>query len=268
MSVPASIDGTLDRLGLRLLHLDETESTNQVAGEHARQARPGGLLVWADAQTAGRGRQGRTWLSCKGTGLYLSFLRRPARPATDAFLWTLLAGVSVQSAVVQHREAAWLKWPNDVFLGDKKLAGILCELQTGPPGRIDSIVVGIGLNLLDPPGGWPDELHGRADSLWGTAAAAMEEHRESLVLSIATHFVALEQDLLAHGAGALLAKYRCAMDRMLGRRVTVETGAGEQQATVRGISDKGALEVVDEVGQPRTLLAGDVHLLAHPSAGP
>ena len=94
----------------------------------------------------------------------------------------------------------------------------------------------------------------------------MEEHREDLVLSIATHFVALEQDLLEHGSGALLARYRCAMDRMLGRRVIVETGTGEQQATVRGISDKGALQVVDERGQSRALLAGDVHLLAHPSA--
>jgi BirA family biotin operon repressor/biotin-[acetyl-CoA-carboxylase] ligase len=248
-------------LGLRLVHLAEIESTNALASSMAADGEAEGLVVLADSQTAGRGRQGRSWISPSGCGLFVSFLRRPTLPARDAWLWTALAGTALHAAVADLREEVWLKWPNDLFVGERKLGGILCELQTGPGRDIESVVVGLGLNLFDPPGGWPGKLATSAGSVWPNAAPeASPQRRDALLLRLATQFLLLEVDLAGAGRDALLLRYRNAMAPMLGRQVVVTIGGQTIEVRVEGISDKGALEVVDGKGQRRSLLAGDVHL--------
>ena len=250
----------LGQLGLRVLHLVETESTNGVASKAAASGEPGDLLVWADSQTSGRGRQGRGWHSPPGCGLYFSLLRRPEMPARDAYLWTLLTAVAVHGAVHEHCSEAWIKWPNDILVGDQKLAGILCELQTGPGGRVNSLVVGVGINLCPPPTGWPKDLEGRACAVWDGARPGDPSMSSDLLASAVSRFLLLEADLLRGNSAALLQRYRHAMSPMLGRMVLVEEREQRVVARVQGMSDRGALQVVDEGGGQRVLLAGDVHL--------
>jgi len=261
VSVGPDLGERLAGLGFRLVHLSEVDSTNAVAGQLAADGEAEGLIVLADSQTAGRGRQGRSWISPEGSGLFVSFLRRPQLPARDAWLWTLLAGTALQSAVAEVCKGTWLKWPNDLFVGEGKLGGILCDLQVGPSQSIESIVVGLGLNLFEPPQGWPANLATRASVVWpGCPRPANFDARDDLLVRLASQLLLLELDLDGAGREALLLRYRAAMTPMLGRLVTVEIGGGTITATVQGISDRGALEVVDEEGQHRSLLAGDVHL--------
>lgn len=142
-------------------HHDQVESTNALAlaaaALHASHADGGyeGAVYLAEEQTAGRGRQGHSWLSERGTGIYCSFLLRPPMSPADALWLSLIAGVAVQDAV---RETVALKadirWPNDLLINDRKFAGILTEM-TSEATRVQHAVIGIGINVNQhtfPPG--------------------------------------------------------------------------------------------------------------------
>jgi len=246
--------------GFTVEHHRSVDSTNRLLGDRARAGAPAGLVIVADAQTAGRGRQGRRWSSEAGQGLYVSILRRPDVPATEAWRWTLLAGLAARAAVGPHLPApgAWLKWPNDLFVGRRKLGGILCELSSAGP-RVDAIVVGIGLNLRPPATGWPPDLADRATSLEQHGAAS--GLRDRVLADLLGALTLLEADLGSPGgAAALTSLARDAMAPMIGRSATVEVGGAPRTVVVTGLADSGALEVLEEDGAARALLAGDVHL--------
>lgn len=134
-----ALNRALEQDGYRVEVLESTASTNAVVAERARQGEPHGLVVVAEQQTAGRGRLDRSWVSPPRAGLTFSVLVRPSGPAH----WVpLLAGVGIVSALRQHAGVeAELKWPNDVLVGGKKLAGLLAEAVDG------AVVLGIGLNV-------------------------------------------------------------------------------------------------------------------------
>lgn len=235
--------------GHRLLHLPSVDSTNAEALRRARAGEPEGLVVWADEQVAGRGRQGRRWLG-GGDSVAFSLLRRPGVPPQEATRWTLLAGLAVVDALQAAAPELWLKWPNDVLLGRRKAGGILCELDGG------AIVVGIGLNLAPPAGGWPQDLVDRAASLPPGVGG-----REQVIAGVLASFDRLETELLQQGPAPLMARYRRALAPMIGWSVRVDGGAEPWAARVEGVDDSGALVVLDGSGARRTVLAGDVHLL-------
>ncbi len=135
------------RLGRPLLRLETVASTNDALKKQAEAGAPEGCAVVADEQTRGRGRQGRTWLSPKGLGLYLSVLFRPRWPAADTALLGLLAAAGVAAALeaLGVREIG-VKWPNDVLAHGKKIAGILVEPRISRR-QIEFAVIGIGINV-------------------------------------------------------------------------------------------------------------------------
>ena len=136
--------------------LQETDSTNRVAKELARQGAKHGTAVLARRQSAGRGRLERRFFSPEG-GLYLSVILRPDIPPEDLSLMTPMAATAVWRAVEKLTGICLgIKWVNDLYLGDKKVCGILCE-RAG-----DAVIVGIGLNLQEPEGGFPPEIHAGA----------------------------------------------------------------------------------------------------------
>ncbi len=134
--------------------LKECESTNDEA--LARLSDPAVLGVGAETQTAGRGRRGRSWLSPAG-GLYFSWIARPRFAQTRGGALPLLAGVGIAEACAALGVKVELKWPNDVLVAGEKLSGVLCEARARPDGGW-AAVVGIGLNLRTPEGGWPAEI--------------------------------------------------------------------------------------------------------------
>jgi BirA family biotin operon repressor/biotin-[acetyl-CoA-carboxylase] ligase len=155
------------RLGAfdRIEYLIETDSTNDVALRRAALGAPHGTVILADAQRAGRGRQGRAWFSPPGAGLYLSAIVRQESWAGALSLVTLAAGVAVARGLAMASGLALeLKWPNDVVVGRpwRKIAGILSESASAGP-RIDAVVVGIGINLRA--SAFPPDIADRATAL-------------------------------------------------------------------------------------------------------
>jgi BirA family transcriptional regulator, biotin operon repressor / biotin---[acetyl-CoA-carboxylase] ligase len=222
-------------LGRPRLHLRATTSTNDRARELAQAGAPHGTLVTAGEQSAGRGRQGRTWSAPAGSALLMSLVLRDA-PA----LLPLAAGVAV--AEVAGPDAK-LKWPNDVLADGRKVAGILAE---GRPHE-GWAVLGIGLNVAVRIEDLPPELHGTAGTL-GLAPADVEP-------TLARLLEALER-ALALEASAMLGAYR-SRDALRGRDVTWADGSGR----AAGIDGAGRL-VVELAGGGRTALsAGEVHLV-------
>lgn len=136
----------------RLISLSSVGSTNEEAARYARMGEPAGLLVVAGEQLAGKGRFQRTWISPRG-GLYCSLLLRPACPASSAPEIGFIAAVALAEAIgaVVGPQAVACKWPNDVLVHGRKVAGILLESATDKAGRLEWVVLGIGINIASHP---------------------------------------------------------------------------------------------------------------------
>jgi BirA family biotin operon repressor/biotin-[acetyl-CoA-carboxylase] ligase len=230
----------LARLGWPRLHLHVTESTNDRACELAVRGAPHGTLVTAGEQTGGRGRQGRTWSAPPGRALLCSLVvRRPPR------LLSLVAGVAVAETIGPQ---ARVKWPNDVLIGGRKVAGILVE---GRPQE-HWAVLGIGLNVALRDGDLPPELAGRATTL-GLEPNATEPVLRGLIESL--------ERWLAMPGGVMLEAFR-ERDALLARSVEWADGKGR----AAGIDDDGRLLVDTDRGR-QAVGAGEVHLRAPANDG-
>ena len=228
-------------IGWPRVHFRRTDSTNERARELAVAGAPHGTLVTADEQTAGRGRQGRAWAAPPGAAVLMSLLLREVDERSAAL--PLAAAVAVCEALAPLR--CQIKWPNDVWLERRKLAGILVE---GRPQE-GWAVLGIGLNVSTT----LDELHAK---LRGTATSlriAGEDDRDREEV-LAALLVAIERRVGQEPA-AVLPAWR-ERDALLGERVRCQAGEG----TAAGIDDMGALLVDTDDGRV-ALDAGEVHLL-------
>jgi BirA family transcriptional regulator, biotin operon repressor / biotin---[acetyl-CoA-carboxylase] ligase len=221
-------------LGRPRLHLRETGSTNDRARELAAAGAPHGTLVTAAAQSAGRGRQGRQWSAPAGAALLMSLVLRDAHP-----LLPLAAAVAVAQTV---GDEARIKWPNDVLLGGRKVAGILAE---GRPQE-GWAVLGIGVNVAIRVEDLPAELHATAATL-GRDPADVEPFLADLL-------AALERTL-ALAPAEVLDAWR-ARDALAGREISWSGGRG----TAAGIDGEGRLVVELADGGRTALDAGEVHL--------
>jgi BirA family biotin operon repressor/biotin-[acetyl-CoA-carboxylase] ligase len=222
-------------LGHPRLHLRATDSTNDRARALARSGAVHGTLVTATEQHAGRGRQGRTWSGPAGGALLCSLvLRDPPR------LLPLAAAVAVASVA---GEQATIKWPNDVLLDGRKLAGILVE---GRPQE-GWAVLGIGVNVAIAPDDFPPELRDRATSLAGAKAEQVEPTLAQLLAALERWLPAATTDLLD--------AYR-ARDALRGREISWTGGSGR----AAGIDGEGRLVVAMDDGGQTALDAGEVHL--------
>jgi len=225
------------RLGTPRVHHRATDSTSDRARALATAGAPHGTLVTAGEQRAGRGRQGRTWSAPPGRALLMSLVLRE---------WPSLLPIAAAVAVADVAGAtATIKWPNDVLLDGRKLAGILVE---GRPHE-GWAVLGIGMNVAGREEDLPSELRGRAASL-GLEPAAIEPLLDALLRAL--------QRRLAQPAPEFLRDYR-ARDALSGRAVRWARGEG----IARGIDDAGRLVVERLDGSRVELDAGEVHL--HPS---
>jgi BirA family biotin operon repressor/biotin-[acetyl-CoA-carboxylase] ligase len=224
----------VSRLGRPRLHLRETGSTNDRARALAAAGAPHGTLVTAREQTAGRGRYGRTWVGPPGHALLMSLVLRELDP-----LLPLRAGLAVADLA---GDAARVKWPNDVWVDGRKVAGILAE------ARVQSglAVLGIGVNVAVDLAQLPDELQQTA----GTLGRRPDELEDAL----AELLRALERRLAEPAAESLDALR--ARDALLGRPVSWDGGQG----TAAGIDDAGSLLVRLRDGREITLNAGEVVL--------
>ena len=187
-----------DRIGTPLLELDEVSSTNDIARDRALAGAAEGLVVVAKQQTRGRGRRGHRWESSEGKGLYLSVLLRPGWSATEAtWLGALAALAAWDAARGLGVDRASIKWPNDVMVVGRKLAGVLVEPRIAA-GRVEFAVLGIGLNVAQEPADWPEELRGAAVSLRELGVvAAVGDVRAAVCRSLAALYARCDRGAAA-----------------------------------------------------------------------
>ena len=155
----------MNDLHIELHSVDSVKSTNTALKELAKKGAPEGYLLSASSQTRGRGRLNRIFFSPKGTGLYCSLLLRP-EIALPSYALTCLSAVALCETIESYGIACGIKWVNDVYVNGKKAAGILVESAIDPDGRIRYAVIGIGVNLFQPTGGFPEEIREKAGSVF------------------------------------------------------------------------------------------------------
>jgi BirA family biotin operon repressor/biotin-[acetyl-CoA-carboxylase] ligase len=241
-------------LGRVLEHHPSLGSTSDRAAELARAGASHGATVVADEQLRGRGRRGRVWHSVRGQGLWASVVLRPARPVEDHAQLALAAGLAVADLLASDLAApgVTLRWPNDVDLRGRKVAGILCESAAGPAGP--AVIAGIGINVG--PGAVPPELEGAATSL---AREDIVARREDLLGALLGRLEARFEAWQGGGFAALRGDY-LARVAPCGREVRL-TGVGVEAREVRGIFETVDLQgtlVLRTARGPERFHAGQV----------
>ena len=225
--------------GHRIFYYPTIGSTNDKALDLATAGEPEGALVLAEEQTGGRGRRRRRWDSRAHLGIYVSLVLRPGVPASRAPLFTFTAAVAVAETL---RETCHLpsgiKWPNDVVVGRRKVAGILGESRSSDP-CVREMVIGIGVNVNQLGGDFAAELHDRATSVRIETGARAD--RAPLLASILEGFERRYARVLAGGAAELLREWEALSALPRGRHVTVEGPLGRCEGRVAGVDDEGAL---------------------------
>lgn len=260
-----SITALLDAAAAASLQLevyDRLPGTNAALRTRAAQGAAEGLVLIAQAQSAGRGRNGRSFFSPPG-GLYMSILLRPELAAHQAVQLTVMAAVAAAEASEEIcGSPIGIKWVNDLWKDERKVCGILTEAALDvESGLLDYAVVGPGFNLVPPPGGWPAELQNTAGSLLDAPPPAGTRAR------LAAGFLNRFWSLYRHAKPRqYLAAYR-SRQVLPGRRVLVRPGRGAgYPATVLGIDDQCRLLVKPE-GREETLplQSGEVQILPDPA---
>ncbi len=250
---------------------EETSSTNDLALEAASAGLPEGATFVARSQTRGRGRRGSVWLASPGENLTFSVLTRPERELAVAAPLPLVVGLALRDVVSERIRAAagWLrepvlvKWPNDVLVGSRKVAGVLLESRLRG-SLVSAAVIGIGLNVLTE--SFPEEIAGRATSLVRAIRAATPgASRDSLATTLAP------EELLADVLATLEKRYRQFLEDGLAAFTTelaAADGLRDQRVRVEGVegvgaglTETGALRLVDDAGREHIVSAGHGEIL-------
>lgn len=238
----------------QVLWYAEVGSTNDVAATLADRGEREGTVVIADAQTAGRGRHGRVWLSPPGAGLYMSIVLRPAAHAVS--LLTIAAGVAlaegIQAATGLEPQ---LKWPNDVYIGGRKLAGILAEAGTSNAG-VHHVVLGCGINLM--PAAYPPEVAARATAIESELGRPVD--RGLLLVECLAALHLRYGDLQSRADAAVVARWRDRAASTFGRRVEWDAAGVTRYGIAEDIDETGALLVRDGAARAR-VISGEVRWL-------
>jgi BirA family biotin operon repressor/biotin-[acetyl-CoA-carboxylase] ligase len=243
-------------LGAPMHLIASTTSTNDEAKQAAKDGAPSGSTWVAEQQTAGRGRQGRAWVSPRGENLLFSVLVRVACPPSRLPPIALVAGLAVRDALARAAPSAAprmrIKWPNDVLVDEKKIAGVLVEAITAG-SRVHAVVIGVGINVHTRD--FPEDIAARATSV--ALASSVPPDRAVILADVLSM---LDRDLhlvVGRGLGLLRARLE-ASDALRGRRVRSDTG---DEGTAQGVDDDGRLLVRRDDGVLSRWSAGEVHLV-------
>lgn len=239
-------------LGHPLSVVAETGSTNDDAAAAARAGAPHGATFVAETQTAGRGRRGHRWHTPPGDSLAFSLILRPTLAPSDASALTLAIGLAVRDVVARRvPEAAAVKWPNDVLVDEKKIAGILVESQI-VGARVAAVIVGVGLNVLTR--AFPPEIAATATSL--ALAGARDLDREALLAELLGEIETRTAAFAQSGLSSMLEELK-RHDALASKSVRV----GSVEGVADGIAPDGALRIRDANGNVIEVRSGEVERL-------
>jgi BirA family transcriptional regulator, biotin operon repressor / biotin---[acetyl-CoA-carboxylase] ligase len=242
-------DEPANRIGWRLRRFATIDSTNRWVLDEARSGAAAGLVAVADEQTAGRGRRGRTWSAPPGSSLLVSVLLRPALHVEKVHVLTMAAALSLRDAIEDVAGLrSGLKWPNDLVVGDRKLAGLLAEADLEGEGHVRAVVIGVGCNIE-----WdeiPPELEGIATACNLEVGHAVDRGRvlDAFLDRLGTRLEQLDRVIVEYRDGLVT----------LGRSVRVDLGDREVIGTATDVDAAGRLIVEPDAGDAVTVAVGDV----------
>lgn len=239
---------------IKIKVLEKTTSTNTIIRQRADES-PEGLVVVAEEQSEGRGRLGRSFFSPGGTGLYISLLLRPEIEPSEAVMITTAAAVAVCEAIEKAgADTPQIKWVNDVFVGNKKVCGILTEASFNPESRkLQYAVLGVGINMYEPEGGFPEEIK-------DIAGAVFFETKENLRNKVTAYFL---NSFMAYyyniSQKEFLKNYteRCFV---LGKEINVICGDCVRGAKALSLDESLGLNVEYDNGEKAVLSSGEISI--------
>jgi len=250
------LDGT-QIVGRDIRVFEKTNSTNDVVEKLARDGVKEGVVVFAEAQTKGRGRLGRKWVSPARKGLWFSVLLRPDLRPQEATQLTVASATALRRAIESHTHLkAEIKWPNDILIHDKKVAGILTELHA-EVDRVQHLILGIGVDVNLSVGDFPADVRKLATSL--KAELGKPVARSELAAEILRE---LERDYARVCSGRFPAvadewEEHCTT---LGHQVVIRIGARQIRGRAESLSEDGALLLRTDHGHLERIVGGDVTL--------
>ncbi len=246
-----------ERLGQHIHYEDTVDSTQKMALRLSLDGVPEGTVVIAEEQTAGRGRMERRWHSPKFTGVWMSIILRPNLMPQKAPQLTLIAAVAVVQAIEELTDLhPQIKWPNDILINGKKMTGILTELQA-ESDRINSIIIGIGMNVNQEENSYPEELRSIATSLF--IETGKKINRAELirhVLANLEHLYDLYLEAGFYPIKILWESYAVS----IGKMITARMLQGNIYGKALGITDDGVLMIEDLAGEKHYIYSADIEL--------
>jgi BirA family biotin operon repressor/biotin-[acetyl-CoA-carboxylase] ligase len=252
------------RFGQQVHYRDVTASTQDDCRELAERGAPEGTLVVAERQESARGRLGREYFTPPG-GLWFSLLLRPERAPEEVILLSLVAAIAVHAAVEEVTGLRpTIRWPNDLLLDGRKIAGILVELAS-EQDVLRYVILGVGINVNLRQEDFPEELRPIAASI--REVIGRDAPRVALLQRLLERLEALYDRYLAEGPKPVLDAW-LALPNILGQRVTVYAPRETWSGVATGLDEEGALLVRTEDGSVRRVVAGDVRLFTEPPPPP
>ncbi|WP_078546125.1 biotin--[acetyl-CoA-carboxylase] ligase [Litchfieldia alkalitelluris] len=246
-------------LGRSIVFEEVVSSTQKLAHKLAYDGAEEGTIIVTEQQTEGRGRLDRKWFSPKYTGIWMSLILRPNIPPTSAPQLTLLAAVAVAQAI---QEVTGLepdiKWPNDILLSGKKVVGILTELQA-ESDRINSVIIGIGINVNQSKLDFPEEINGVATSL--SIAKGEKVNRSYLVQILLLKLEHLYLTYLENGFHAIKLLWESYAIN-IGEQILARTLHGTIKGRALGITDDGVLKLETSDGEIHYIYSADIEILS------
>ena len=243
-------------MNIKILRFCSVMSTNTEAANQARQGADEGLCIIAREQVAGRGRQGRTWVSEKDSGLYFSIILRPKIELRFLPLIPLMTGVAVYDTLKELGLNPELKWVNDILVGEKKICGILAE--TIETARGPAVIVGIGINIKS--SNFVDEI---ADTATSIMAETGKEITGAELAAALTPYLSYFYGILNDDGGTaeILGHWRRRSSYFSGKNVLVTLSDASFEGVTAGLEKNGALRVIRSDGSVTIVQAGDVERL-------
>ncbi len=244
------------RIGTKIVVLEETDSTNREVMRQAEEGAEEGLVVIAEHQSEGRGRLGRSWHTAGQDALAISILLRPDIAPEAVPQLSLLTAVALHRALTRHLPDIRIKWPNDLLVHDAKIAGILTEMRA-EPGKVHAVVLGIGLNIRKPQKGWPKEIGQRITDL--TSASGKPVSRLQIAAELIEALDACYDTYISHGFEPIRELWWSA-HAASGQRVRAHGHHGYVEGIAEALDEDGALLMrVD--GDLQRFVAGDIELM-------
>lgn len=235
---------------------DEISSTNTVLKERAATGEKNGTILISEYQTQGRGRLGRSFFSPRGCGIYLSYLIKPQIKAEDSIFITVAAAVAMVRAIKKVFDIdTKIKWVNDIYYENKKLCGILTEGAVLTSGELGYAVLGVGINIKNPPGGYPEDFDYKTTNIETIKGEVTTCEKHRLIAEFINEFDIIFND----NKFSFIKEYKEA-SCIIGESIEILSGEHKGYATAIDINDNAELVAKLPTGETVILSSGDVSI--------